>query len=186
MRSNTSRTTARSIAATESVSTSLVEGIPDHVFRIGEARENLSKIVIDVALDPSRTVVVGSRGIPTMICVSYQRFEPMLRRGNRTEKLALLVVDELLADAPPHIRAPAIRELSQLPMADLECLWGIETFPLTARQTANLKRMMAHPEALDRLAERARVAQVLSEARAAGLYDTLDHESGNVFDKVAE
>ena len=164
----------------------MLSRVPSYVFKIGEARDNLSKIVIDVGADPSRAVVVGSRGTPTMMCVSYARFEPLLRRGNRAEKLALLVVEELLSDAPPYIRMPAIQELSQLPMRDLECLWGIDAFPLAAAKSDALKRKMAHPEALERLAERAQVAQVLSQAREAGLYDALADETDSAFDRVAE
>ncbi|MBU2602944.1 MAG: type II toxin-antitoxin system Phd/YefM family antitoxin [Actinobacteria bacterium] len=62
---------------------------PGHVFKIGEARENLSKIVVDIESEALRSVVVGSRGKPTMVCVSYERFKPMLEHGNRSEKLVV-------------------------------------------------------------------------------------------------
>jgi hypothetical protein len=162
------------------------DAIAAHVIKIGEARENLSKIVVDIGSDVSRSVVVGSRGKPTMMCVSYQRFKPLLEHGNRSEKLALLIVEELLADAPEHIRTPAIRELSALPMEDLECLWGIDALPLTMSRAHQLKRKMKNPEALDRLAQRAHVAHVLSEARDAGLYDTLSDATSEVVDGVGE
>ncbi len=159
---------------------------PVHVFKIAEARQGLSKIVVDVGSDASHSVVVGSRGKPTMICVSYERFRPLLEHGNRAEKLALLVVEELLPAAPEHIRSSAVEELARLSMADLECLWGIEAFPVAPKAEREIKRRMDNPEALDRLAQRARVCSVLAEARDAGLYDTLGDALGDVLDEATE
>jgi hypothetical protein len=151
------------------------EEIPFPVYKIGQARHDLSKIVAEVGGDRGQSVIVGNRGKPEMMCVSYQRFNPLLKRGNRSEKFALLIVEELLANAPQYIRAPAVAELSQLPSSDLEKLWGIPSFPLSKSSTGRIKRGMSHPEALDRLAERARIAQVLEDAQGAGLYDALGH-----------
>ena len=158
--------------------------IPGYVFKIGEARDNLSVIVAEVGSDTTSNVVVGSRGKPTVVCVSYERFRPLLSHGNRAEKLAFLVVDELLADAPQHIRTPAVQELSRLSIGDLERLWSIESFPLSPQKATALKRKMKEPGALDRLATRARVSQVLQEAREAGLYEVLADASSNAVDEA--
>lgn len=157
---------------------------PGQALKIGLVRENLSKIIVHVASDSGQPVVVGSRGEPSVMCVSYDKYKPLLGRGNRAEKLALLVVDELLPDAPPHIRNPAIAELSRLPMSDIETLWGIESFPQSERQARVIKGQMQHPEALDRLAQRARVTRVLTEAREAGLYEALDDAMSSVIDEA--
>ena len=40
-----------------------------------------------------------------------------------------MVVEHLLGDAPPHIRQPQIRELSELPLSLLELLFAIRQAP---------------------------------------------------------
>lgn len=167
-----------------STTTAAKNKAPGYVYKIGEARDNLPMIVAEVGSDATPNVVVGSRGKPTVVCVSYERYRPLLSHGNRTEKLAFLVVDELLAHAPQHIRTPAVQELSRLSISDLECLWSIESFPLSPQKTSALKRKMKEPSALDRLATRARIAQVLQDAREAGLYEVLADASSEVVDEA--
>lgn len=157
---------------------------PGYVFKVAEARENFSSIVTSVGSDNAPNAVVGSRGKPEIMCISYERYKPLLGHGNRTEKLALLIVEELLPDAPQHIRRPALEELSLLPMGDLECLWQVKAFPLAAKEMTMLKRCMKNPIALDRLAQRADVSEILQKAQAAGLYDALGDDMSQVLDEA--
>lgn len=95
-------------------------------------------------------------------------------------------MEELLSDAPQHIRGPALEELGQLPMSDLECLWGVSGFPLAAGEASSLKRRMKNPTALDRLAQRAKVSRVLAEARDLGLYEVLGDATSDVVDEAGQ
>jgi hypothetical protein len=155
-------------------------------FKIGEARDRLPQIVAQVQSGSVRSVTIGSRGESSLLCVSYPRYGALIARGNKTEKLALLIVDELLPDAPPHLRTPAIAELAQLTMGDLEKLWEVESLPLSVGKARDLKRLMENPGALDRLSKRAEIAHVLVQAREAGLYDALEDAMQSVLDRTNE
>jgi hypothetical protein len=155
-------------------------------FKIGEARDRLTQIVAQVQSGSVRSITVGSRGEPSLLCVSYPMFGALIARGNKAEKLAVLIVDELLPDAPLHLRTPAIAELAQLTMGDLEKLWEVESLPLSASRSRALKRSMDNPGALDRLSKRAKIAQVLAQAREAGLYDALEDGMQRVLDRDDE
>jgi prevent-host-death family protein len=143
------------------------------VVNIREARENFSHIVSSVAAGSSRSVVIGNRGVPAVAVVSYDLAEA-LRSTDKKRRMAALIVEELLGDAPLHLRTPAVNELSQLPKSDLDRLWGIEALPLGERELSALRGKLAHPEVLDRLVQRFNVAAAISKARAAGLYDTAE------------
>jgi prevent-host-death family protein len=140
------------------------------VVNIREARENLSHIVRSVAAGSSKSVVIGNRGVPAVAVVSYDLAEA-LRSGDKKRRMAALIVEELLGDAPLHLKTPAVNELSRLPKSDLDRLWSIEALPLDGRKLGALRAKLAHPEALDRLVQRLHVATAISKARAAGLYD---------------
>jgi len=123
-------------------------------------------------------------GKPAAALVSYQRFGPMLVRGNKKAKLALLIED-LLEDAPQHIKAPAIAKVSRLPMSDLMALWRLDALPTNDREASLARKKLRHPEAFDRLLQRARIAQTLAEARSAGLYEMAEDAADQVIDADA-
>ena len=141
---------------------------------IRDARENLPGIVDAVTTGRSRGVAVGRRGKPNALVVSYEVYEPLIGHGDKKRKLALLITEELLGDAPQHIRMPAVDELSKLPMDDLVRLFKLDSLALTQEQLNVIKARMAHPEALDRLCQRFELAAVLSRAREAGLYEAAE------------
>ena len=124
------------------------------VLKIGEARDKFPQMVSSLESGSSATYVVGRYGKPAAALVSYQRFGPMLVRGNKKAKLALLIVEDLLEDAPQHIKAPAIAEVSRLPMSDLMALWRLDTLPTNDREAAAARKKLRHPEAFDRLLQR--------------------------------
>jgi hypothetical protein len=148
------------------------------VLKIGEARENFPQMVSSLESGSSATYVVGRYGKPAAALVSYQRFAPMLAHGHKKEKLALLIVEDLLGDAPQHIRSPAIVEVSRLPMSDLMALWRLDALPDTDRAAAATRKKLRHPEVLDRLLQRARIARAIADARAAGLYELAEDAAG--------
>jgi len=105
-------------------------------------------------------------------------------RGHKKEKLALLIVEDLLGDAPQHIKSPAIGELSRLPMRDLLAIWRLDALPASDREAAAARRKLRHPEVFDRLLQRARIAQAIADARAAGLYELAEDASTMTIDAV--
>ena len=155
------------------------------VLKIGEARDNFPQMVNSLESGSSATYVVGRYGKPAAALVSYQRFGPMLVHGNKKAKLALLIVEDLLEDAPQHIKAPAIAEVSRLPMSDLMALWRLDTLPTNDREAAVARKKLRHPEVFDRLLQRAQIAQAIADARAAGLYDMAEDAANQAIDAGA-
>ena len=96
------------------------------------------------------------------------------REGTKNEKLAFLVVEQLMPDAPPRLRAPAIAELSQLAAKDLIALWRLDAMPSDDRETAALSRKLGRPDIFERFRQRTRIAAAISEARSAGLCEAAE------------
>ena len=156
------------------------------VLKIGEARDNFPQMVSSLESGSSGSYVIGRYGKPAAALVSYQRFAPMLRRGHKKEKLALLIVEDLLGDAPQHIKTPAIGEVSRLPMSDLMALWRLDALPASDPEAAAARKRLRHPEVFDRLLQRARIAQAIADARAAGLYELAEDAATMTIDSEGQ
>jgi len=156
------------------------------VLKIGEARESFPQMVSSLESGSSGSYVIGRYGKPAAALVSYQRFAPLLVRGRKKEKLALLIVEDLLGDAPQHIKSPAIGELSLLPMSDLLALWRLDALPASDREAAVARKKLRHPEVFDRLLQRARIAQAIADARAAGLYELAEDAASATIDAESQ
>lgn len=156
------------------------------VLKIGEARDSLPQMVNSLESGASGTYVVGRYGKPSAALVSYHRFEPMFRKGNKKAKLALLIVENLLEGAPQHIKSPAIAELSELPVSDLVALWRLDAIPADDAAASIERDKMHHPEVFDRLRQRARIAHAIADARSAGLYEMVEDASNDVVDASGE
>lgn len=150
----------------------------EHTLKIGEARTRLPELVRTVE-GSSDTYTIGQRGHSSAVLMSYQRAEPLLS-PDMEPKLALVIVEQLLANAPLHLRTPAVDELSALPLDDLRQLASISALPLGQTQARELKEGLEHPEALDRLTRRFELAESIKRAREAGLYEAVEHEASNV------
>jgi prevent-host-death family protein len=150
------------------------------VITIRDARRDLPGIVEAVASGRSRGVAVGRRGKPNAMVVSYEVFEALVSHGDKKRKLALLITEELLGEAPQHIRLPAVDELSRLPMDDLVRLFKLDSLSLSQEELTAIKARMAHPEALDRLCQRYELAATLARAREAGLYEAAEDTANGV------
>lgn len=153
----------------------------EHNLKIGEARTRLPDLVRTVE-SSSDAFAIGPRGNPSAMLISYNRVEPLLKPGIEP-KLALVLVEQLLASAPLHLRTPAVDELSALPVDDLRQLLFINSLPLSKTQTQKMKKSLKHPEALDRLVRRFELATAIASAREAGLYEALEHETSNACPK---
>jgi hypothetical protein len=73
---------------------------------IAEARMNISRVVSEIEAS-NQVFTLGRRNEPNALLLPFEKFEPLLRDDYRS-KLAFLVVDHLMADAPQHIRQPQI------------------------------------------------------------------------------
>jgi hypothetical protein len=155
-------------------------GVSIEVFNIRQARENLPGIVDSVASESTRGVAIGRRGQPDVVVVGYQWISSFLEHGDKKRRFAFLVVDDLLPDAPLHLKAPAIEELARLPMKDLNTLWRLDRLPETKDGVAELQARLAHPQIVLRLVQRLKVATAIRKAREAGLYDMAEDATSHV------
>ena len=81
--------------------------------------------------------------------------------------------------------APAVAEVSRLSLSDLMALWRLDTLPTNDREAELARKKLRHPEVLDRLLQRARIAQAIADARAAGLYEVAEDAASQVMDADA-
>lgn len=149
------------------------------VIKIGDARSNLPQMVTSLESGERAGYVVGPYGRPSAALVSFERFRPLLAKGSKKERFALLIADELLPEAPQHLWASAIQELSRLPKSDLIKLWRL-TEASGPEEFAAIRAHLQHPEALDRLLARIRVASAISQARKEGLYEAAEDLTGDI------
>jgi PHD/YefM family antitoxin component YafN of YafNO toxin-antitoxin module len=149
----------------------------EHNLKIGEARTRLPDLVRTVE-GSSDTYTIGQRGNPSAVLLSRKRVEPLLK-PEIEPKLALVIVEQLLADAPLHLRTPAVDELSELSRNDLLKLLTISSLPLSKAEAGKLKKDLEHSEALDRLTGRFELAKAIARAHEAGLYEAAEHEASS-------
>ena len=65
-------------------------------------------------------------------------------------------------------------------------LWRLDTLPTNDREAAVARKKLQHPEAFDRLMQRARIAQAIAEARSAGLYEMAEDAANEVIDAQSQ
>jgi len=145
---------------------------------IRDARAKLSKLVSEME-SSQKAVTLGRRNSPTAVLTSYSRFEPVLN-GDYKSRLAFIVVENLLGDAPRHIRSPQIEELTRASKDDLLLLTRIEKLPLEKRLERDLKKNLGDRRVLDRLLKRHQIARVIASAREEGLYEASEDLTGRV------
>jgi hypothetical protein len=153
---------------------------PPH-FSIKEARQKISKLVEQLAADSSGACTLGKRDAPTALLVSFARFEPLLS-ADLNRRLAFLIADQLLGDAPLHLRRSEIEELAVLPKHDLVLLLDMDRLPMAKARQAELERKLTRPEALRRLLRRCEIARTIKQAREDGLYDAAEHLTSSTAD----
>lgn len=154
-------------------------GTASNVINIAEARTRLPQIVGSLETGSARSVVIGRRGAPAAAIIPYGLAEA-LQSPDKKRQLAALIVENLLPGAPGHLKAPALTELSRLPKADLERLWGIDSLSMSKDRLDALKAKMSHPEALERLSKRHAVAEAIQQAHESGLYEVLEDATSRI------
>ena len=81
--------------------------------------------------------------------------------------------------------APAVAEVSRLPLSDLMALWRLDMLPTNDRDAAVTRKKLRRPEVFDRLLQRAQIAQAIADARAAGLYEMAEGAASQAIDAGA-
>lgn len=145
--------------------------------QITEARKRLPELIDAVESSSQRWFTIGKRKNKSAMVVSYRRIEALFTE-RKEPKLALVIVEQLLPDAPTHLRTPAIDELSQLSSDDLLKILTIDKFPLSKKRIRELEKKLEHPEALKRLIRRFELAKAISQAQEAGVYEATEHKTG--------
>lgn len=144
--------------------------------QVKEARTQLPDLVRTVEATPVR-FTIGKRGARSAMVVSYQLVEPLFSEKIEP-KLALIIVQESLGDAPLHLSTPAVDELSELSRNDLFQI--LSALPFTAAKISGLKRSLEQPKALARLIRRIKLAKTIANAQDAGLYEAVEHQTSEV------
>lgn len=139
---------------------------------IRDARAKLSKLVSDME-SSQKTVTLGRRNSPMAVLTSYSRFEPVLN-GDYKSRLAFIIVENLLGDAPRHIRNPQIEELTSASKDDLLQLARVEKLPLDRRTEGALRKSLDNIKVLDRLLKRHQIASAIASAQKEGLYEAAE------------
>lgn len=145
---------------------------------IRDARAKLSKLVNDME-STQLTVTMGRRNSPMAVLTSYSRLEPLLN-GDYKSRLAFMVVENLLGDAPRHIRNPQIEELIHSTKDDLLLLTRIEKLPLDQHLEKELRSSLENVRVLDRLLKRHQIASAIASARKEGLYEASEDLTNRV------
>ena len=108
----------------------------------------------------------------------------MTRPASKTQDHTITVLK--IGEAPQHFKSPAIGEVSRLPMSDLMALWRLDALPASDREAAAARKKLRHPEVFDRLLQRARIAQAIADARAAGLYELAEDAATMTIDSEGQ
>ena len=150
--------------------------ITEQNLQVKEARTQLPDLVRTVESSPVR-FTIGKRGARSAMVVSYQLVKPLFDQKIEP-KLALIIVQESLGDAPLHLSTPAVAELSGLSKNDLFQI--LNALPFTTAKISDLKKSLEQPKALDRLIRRIELAKTIANAQDAGLYETVEHLTSEV------
>lgn len=93
--------------------------------------------------------------------------------------LAFMFTEQLLPDAPAHLKEPQMKELENLQLRKLKALLEVESLPLSEKQRSSLSRTVGKT-ILQRLEKRHQIAQAITEAEKHGLYDAVESQTGEV------
>jgi hypothetical protein len=148
-------------------------------FGIREAREKISKLVSDVENSGSLTITLGRRDKPSVILASFERLKPLLSPKLK-DRIAFLIVENLLKGAPLHSRNPQIKELASSKMEDLILLLQIDRLPLNKAKMKALESQLEDSDILSRLLKRRKIADAINKAEEEGLYEAAEHFAGQV------
>lgn len=148
------------------------------VLNIRDARSKISRLVNEMENSES-IFAIGRRKVLTTLLVPYDRYNPILSKNYKV-RLAFTIVENLLGNAPPHIRNPQLEELYRLKKEDLLLLASIENLPLDDDKEKELRKSLCEPTALDRLIKRHHIAAAIASAQKEGLYESSEHMTNSI------
>jgi hypothetical protein len=84
-----------------------------------------------------------------------------------------------LPDAPAYLKEPQVLELERLPHSKLKSLLEVDHLPVSKQLRPRIEQTIGKV-ILQRLEQRHRIAKAIREAESQGLYDAVEHQTGEV------
>ncbi len=147
-------------------------------YNITGFRKHVTEIIRAVA-SMDRSVVVTNRENPQAV-VLPSKYKALTEKRVRYAKwMALMFTERLLSDAPAYLKEPQVVELERLPHSKLKALLEVDHLPVSKRLRPRIERAIGKV-ILQRLEKRHRIAKAIREAESLGLYDAVEHQTGEV------
>ena len=147
-------------------------------YNITGFRKNVTEIIREVA-SKERSVVVTNRKNPQAVLMPSKYKTLAEKRVSYSTWMALMFTERFLPDAPAHLKEPQIVELERLRPDKLQALLVVDRLPVSKRLRPRIERAIGKI-ILQRLERRHRIAKAIREAESQGLYDVVEHQSGEV------
>ena len=84
-----------------------------------------------------------------------------------------------MPDTPAYLKEPQVLELERLPHSKLKALLEVDHLPVSKQLRPRIERAIGKV-ILQRLEKRHRIAKAIREAESQGLYDAVEHQTGEV------
>lgn len=147
-------------------------------YNITGFRKHVTEIIRAVA-SMDRSVVVTNRENPQAV-VLPSKYKALAEKRVRYAKwMALMFTERLLPDAPAYLKEPQVVELERLPHSKLKALLEVDHLPVSKQLRPRIERAIGKV-ILQRLEKRHRIAKSIREAESQGLYDAVEHQTGEV------
>ena len=147
-------------------------------YNITGFRKHVTEIIRAVA-SMDRSVVVTNRENPQAV-VLPSKYKALAEKRVRYAKwMALMFTERLLPDAPAYLKEPQVVELERLPHSKLKALLEVDHLPVSKQLRPRIERAIGKV-ILQRLEKRHRIAKSIREAESQGLFDAVEHQTGEV------
>lgn len=147
-------------------------------YNITGFRKHVTEIIRAVA-SMGRSVVVTNRENPQAVVLPSNYKVLAEKHVTYSKWMALMFTERLLPDAPPYLKEPQTLELERLPHSKLIALLEVERLPVSKQMRPRIERAVGKV-ILQRLEKRHSIAKAICEAESQGLYDAVEHQTGEV------
>lgn len=147
-------------------------------YNVTEFRQNALMLISSVANSGERFAV--SKRNARQAIVLPEEFGTVAEPNVEYRKwMALMFTERLLPNAPAHIKEPQRIELEQLPINKLKGLLEVKKLPIRKEVRPKVIRIVGKI-IIERLEKRFHISQAIITAEKDGLYDTIEHQTGEV------
>jgi hypothetical protein len=148
-------------------------------YNVTEFRKQITSIIRTI-LATGQGVTVTKRRSGTQAVLLPGKYKVLAEKQIEYAKwLAFMFTEQLLPDAPSHLKEPQMKELENLPLHKLKAFLEIKSLPLSERQRSSISRTVGKT-ILQRLEKRHQIAQAIAEAEKHGLYNAVEGQTGEV------